>query len=92
VAGNYRVSLSGNDLNRRYHAPHSKLHPTVCAVKKMIKDEKPELYSQEENHILAFIDMHGHSRKKNAFMYGPEFPIHDGRYLKMRLLPKLMDD
>jgi len=36
--------------------------------------------------------MHGHSRKKNVFMYGPEFPIHDGRYFKMRMIPKLMSE
>jgi len=42
IAGNYRVSMSGNDLNRKYLAPHSKLHPIVCAVKKLIKDENPD--------------------------------------------------
>lgn len=25
-------------------------------------------------------------------MYGPEFPIHDGRYFLMRILPKLMSE
>ena len=92
IAGNYRVSMSGNDLNRRYQTPHAKLHPIVCAVKRLIKDEKPDLNIQDENHILAFIDMHGHSRKKNVFMYGPQFPIHDARYLKMRVIPKLMSE
>ena len=43
IAGNYRVSMSGNDLNRRYQSPHPKLHPIVCAVKKLIKEEKPDL-------------------------------------------------
>ena len=84
MAGNYRVSMSGNDLNRRYLSPHTKLHPVVCAVKKLIKED--------ESDILAFIDMHGHSRKKNVFMYGPEYPIHDNRYLQMRILPKLMSE
>ena len=36
--------------------------------------------------------MHGHSRKKNIFMYGPEFKIHDSKYLNMRVIPKLMSD
>ena len=61
-------------------------------MKKLIEAEKPDLQVQEENQILAFIDMHGHSRKKNVFMYGPEFPIHDARYLKMRVIPKLMSE
>mgnify|MGYP003726000445 CR=1 FL=1 len=34
----------------------------------------------------------GASRKKNVFMYGPQFPIHDIRYLKMRVIPKLMSE
>ena len=38
IAGNYRVSMSGNDLNRSYARPHQKLHPIVCAIKKLIKD------------------------------------------------------
>ena len=92
MAGNYRVSMSGNDLNRRYLNPHSKLHPIVCAIKKLIKDERPDLRENSENPILAFIDMHGHSRKKNVFMYGPEFPIHDNRYISMRIIPKLMSE
>jgi hypothetical protein len=41
---------------------------------------------------MAYIDMHGHSRKKNVFMYGPSYPIHDLRYLKIRVLPKLMSE
>jgi len=92
IAGNYRVSMSGNDLNRRYQSPHARLHPIVCAVKKLIRDLKPDLQVQDENQVLAFIDMHGHSRKKNVFMYGPGFPIHDARYLKMRVMPKLMSE
>ena len=37
IAGNYRVCMSGNDLNRRYTEPHPQLHPIVCAIKKLIK-------------------------------------------------------
>ena len=87
ISGNYRVSMSGSDLNRKYMSPHAKLHPIVCAIKKLLKDG---IAAGES--IAAFIDMHGHSRKKNIFMYGPEYPIHDNRYLKMRALPKLMSE
>ncbi len=38
IAGNYRGSLSGNDLNRSYIRPHEKLHPIVFAIKKLIKE------------------------------------------------------
>ncbi len=36
IVGNYRTSISGNDLNRKYNLPDDKLHPTVCAVKKLV--------------------------------------------------------
>ncbi len=36
IIGNYRTNIAGNDLNRKYHAPDDKLHPTVCAIKKLV--------------------------------------------------------
>lgn len=48
--------------------------------------------NDDNKSIIAFIDMHGHSWKKNVFMYGPQYPIHDMRYFKCRLLPKLMGE
>ena len=89
IAGNYRSCMSGHDLNRRYHEPDGRLHPTVCAIKQLTselinsKDLEPE-------DIIALVDMHGHSRKKNTFVYGPEVPLHDTKYYKMRIIPKLI--
>lgn len=37
VAGNYRVNLSGDDLNRTYHDPSENLHPTIFSYKKLIE-------------------------------------------------------
>lgn len=37
-----------------------------------------------------FLDFHGHSTKKNTFMYGPEFPIIDKFYYESRIFPKLL--
>lgn len=37
-----------------------------------------------------FLDFHGHSTKKNTFMYGPEFPITDRYYYEARVFPKLI--
>jgi cytosolic carboxypeptidase protein 2/3 len=84
IVGNYRTSLSGNDLNRRYLEPNRKLHPEVAIIKNLMNDlvtgkykcnwgkgvdsDVPEF---KEEDIHAFIDMHGHSRKKNVFIYGP---------------------
>lgn len=36
--------------------------------------------------------MHGHSRKKNVFVFGPQLPLHSDKYLKMRVIPKLLSD
>jgi len=79
IIGNYRSSMAGCDLNRRYDHPDFRFHPTVWSIKNMCEDlqnGKPFLQcekqpSSTEENLLAFIDMHGHSRKKNVFMYGP---------------------
>jgi len=46
----------------------------------------------EAKEVLALVDMHGHSRKKNTFVYGPEVPLHHDKYYKMRIIPKLIAD
>lgn len=38
IVGNYRTSLSGNDLNRRYLEPNRKLHPEINAIKTLMGD------------------------------------------------------
>lgn len=90
IIGNYRSSLSGNDLNRQYQNPDYRLHPTVTGIKDLMLEIKQN--SEEDDPIVAFIDMHGHSRKKNVFIYGPHYPLHNSKYLKMRVLPKLLSD
>ena len=66
INGNYRVSLAGCDLNRRWKFPSKTLHPTIYAVKKLVKS----LHAERE--VVLFCDLHGHSRKQNIFMYGCE--------------------
>lgn len=41
---------------------------------------------------MAFIDLHGHSRKKSSFIYGPYYPLHSNKYLKIRVMAKLLSD
>lgn len=64
VYGNYRCSLLGVDLNRRWKEPNMHLHPTIFYTKEMIK------YFQRTHHLFFFCDIHGHSTKKDAFLYG----------------------
>ncbi|KAK3260044.1 hypothetical protein CYMTET_30984, partial [Cymbomonas tetramitiformis] len=66
VNGNYRCSLAGVDLNRVWNDPSKKLHPTIHHTKMMIKR------LTEDREVVMFCDYHGHSRKRNIFMYGCE--------------------
>jgi murein tripeptide amidase MpaA len=67
INGNYRCSLSGGDLNRKWKNPSKILHPTVYSTKEMCKD------FQKERPIVLYCDFHGHSRRKSVFMYGNNF-------------------
>jgi len=68
INGNYRWSLWGGDLNRKWKVPSKILHPIIYNVKKMIQQ------THEEREVALFWDLHGHSRKKDIFMYGWNFP------------------
>lgn len=37
INGNYRCSLCGSDLNRRYKTPQKVLHPSIHAIKRFVK-------------------------------------------------------
>jgi hypothetical protein len=64
INGNYRCSLAGCDLNRRWKRPSKVLHPTIYATKQLCHQFKAE------RELQIFCDFHGHSRRKNIFMYG----------------------
>jgi hypothetical protein len=64
INGNYRTSLAGCDLNRRWYRPDVRLHPTIYHTKEMIR----RLAKQYPNCIL--LDLHGHSRKEGIFIFG----------------------
>jgi murein tripeptide amidase MpaA len=38
INGNYRCSLAGCDLNRRWRNPSPVLHPTIYYTKKLVKE------------------------------------------------------
>lgn len=77
IIGNYRTSMAGCDLNRRYDEPDYRLHPTVWSIKKLTSDllrgdpDKNIAPFISEDDLVAFIDLHGHSRKKSVFVFGP---------------------
>ena len=86
ILGNYRTGISGNDLNRQFISPDERLHPSIYALKELLEDIK----KSQKGNIFAFIDFHGHSLKKNAFIYGSEYPLHNKNYYRIRILPKLI--
>ncbi|KAL3865591.1 hypothetical protein ACJMK2_042966 [Sinanodonta woodiana] len=65
INGNHRSSLAAEDLNRRWDNPCPKLHPTIYHSKGLLQ------YLQLINKTpLVYCDYHGHSRRKNIFLYG----------------------
>jgi murein tripeptide amidase MpaA len=59
IYGSYRCSLLGFDLNRKWDHPDKFFDPTIYYTKKMIKA------FQEEREVQLYIDLHGHSMKRN---------------------------
>jgi hypothetical protein len=80
INGNYRCSLAGIDLNRRWDRPSRIWHPTIWHTKQLIKQFN---LPPNAGRVLAYIDLHGHSRKKNVFIYGC-----DPTKAQKRLIPK----
>jgi cytosolic carboxypeptidase protein 2/3 len=67
VLGNFRTSLGGRDLNRMFTSEEGLLIPEVKAIKTLASNLKQEFRSR----LTFFIDFHGHSVRKNVFIYGP---------------------
>lgn len=72
VQGNYRTSLTGWDLNRRYIIPSKvfiiylhckKLHQTVFYAKNMAKNFAKDVQ------LVFYCDLHGHSKKYRLIFY-----------------------
>lgn len=86
VAGNYRSSFAGVDLNRQWVLPGEHLHPEVYNTKKAIEKVR------KERPVLLYCDLHGHSRKRNSFVYGCDRAANGGfnSWTKVRLLPRIL--
>lgn len=62
--GNSRCSLPGRDLNRSWDKIDKHIFPEIYHIKKMI------LQAHGQNKVHFVCDFHGHSLKKDAFIYG----------------------
>jgi hypothetical protein len=81
INGSYRCGLAGLDLNRVWIDPNRKLNPTIFHAKGMIRK------FCEDREVIMCCDLHGHSRKKNIFMYG----CTGKTKLRERIFPKLLE-
>ncbi|XP_060223364.1 cytosolic carboxypeptidase 4 isoform X2 [Meriones unguiculatus] len=98
INGNHRCSLSGEDLNRQWLIPQAHLQPTIYHTKGLL-----HYLSSIGKGPVVFCDFHGHSQKKNVFLYGCSMKetlwqagctvggsalLEDVSY---RMLPKILD-
>ncbi|XP_034173471.2 cytosolic carboxypeptidase 1 isoform X4 [Osmia lignaria lignaria] len=66
VNGCNRYGLTNEDLNRRWSNPNRTLHPVIYHAKGLM--EYCTRVLQRPPHV--FVDYHGHSRRKNVFLFG----------------------
>ncbi|XP_037054453.1 cytosolic carboxypeptidase 4 [Peromyscus leucopus] len=98
INGNHRCSLRGEDLNRQWLLPQAHLQPTIYHAKGLL-----HYLSSIGRGPVVFCDFHGHSQKKNVFLYGCSMKetlwqagctvggaalLEDVSY---RMLPKILD-
>ena len=71
IHGNYRSSILGVDLNRRWKKPSKYLHPTIYYTKQIIKyfNEKAKQQGCDSGGVVLGCDIHGHSRNMDLFTY-----------------------
>ncbi|XP_051776799.1 cytosolic carboxypeptidase 4 isoform X1 [Erpetoichthys calabaricus] len=65
INGTHRCSLTGEDLNRQWMKPDINLSPTIYHCKGLLS-----YLNGIGKAPIVFCDYHGHSRKKNVFLYG----------------------
>jgi hypothetical protein len=89
IYGNYRSSLLGVDLNRRWINPSKILHPTIYYTKQLVK------MMDIDRTVELFTDIHGHSRKLNIFTYAccfPENTIEARNNSYIKVFPSILND
>eukprot|EP00727_Mastigamoeba_balamuthi_P012860 m51a1_g8197 hypothetical protein (669) ;mRNA; f:8876-11783 len=90
VFGQSRCSLEGYDLNRVWDSPSPSMCPTIFAAKKMA------IEFGRDRKVGFYVDLHGHSRKMNAFTYGcepaaePAAVQQQQQRILCRLFPRLL--
>ncbi|CAH8505809.1 unnamed protein product [Schistosoma turkestanicum] len=83
IVGNYRCSLSGCDLNRKYTSTLKHFFPTIWHTKQMI------INVMKQYEVVVYCDLHGHSRKQQMFIYGCQSETPETKYYS-RIFPAML--
>lgn len=84
IMGNYRTGAAGKDLNRVYTRLNKEVYPEIYHMRTLMDR------LTQNRQVYMFLDFHGHSDKKNTFVYGPVYNIAEPEYYKSKVLPKMM--
>lgn len=88
INGCYRCNLAGVDLNRQWSTPNAR-HPTIFRTRSLLQQLK------ERGPVALYVDLHGHSRKMDAFTFACEPSQQQRNYLpfsreRVRIFPLLL--
>ena len=86
IAGNYRTSLFGKDLNRTFNQSRKYAFPEIFHLIEHTKKLKKE----HKQRLSIYLDLHGHSVKKNVFFYGPDYNMAHNYYNESRDFAKIL--
>jgi hypothetical protein len=85
--GNHRTGALGQDLNRKFHLSNLEYFPEIEVIHNCIQN----IFSSKKR-IQYFIDLHGHSGRKNIFAYADEYEPNTRSFLMTRIIPKLLSE
>ncbi|KAJ3244110.1 Cytosolic carboxypeptidase 1 [Chytriomyces hyalinus] len=85
ISGNHRCGLAGTDLNRAWQNPCRASTPSIYWTKALWR----YLVEVKAKRPLICCDFHGHSRKKNVFLFGCENGVGVNEGIE-KIFPSLM--